>query len=555
MGLRRFFIFPSCPKQNGRNERFNRTLRYGFVQANEHFADDLPAFNRQLAAWLIWYNAQKPHRALAGNTPLNFLHSQLKNGQLLWTPTNTWRRGKGIDIIRAMMQATLNPYQLPQNLFPAEEIFVNYLRAGRREEQCCVGTGELPEKSVESDDPNVANVVRSEVICFFAYGGDENNPVKGAFIRLQGAWIRGELDLAHAQIPYALIFHNCHFDSVVNMRHAECRELDLQGSCMQEGLTGDPLWTKGGVRFSKGFVAKKSVWLSSACIGGVLDCSNGEFCGGLDANKAKMEVLVWREVTGGEEIHLKAAKADVLEDDLDSWKPFKVDLDGFTYNQFVGQTDAVFRLRWLDNRPDSMEFSPLPYEQAAKVLFWMGHDSDARKILLEKERLQTADARTPLLRKIGREFWDIFAGYGYRLRRTAYWVAGFVGLGALLFSCADYYGRMAPHQPVVLAHQDYNVAVGRAEGKNKCPKAKRPTEVVACLFPEYPEFHPLVYSADVFIPFFALHQEPYWYPNPSDDDRDLSMRFLLWWYWIEIAAGWLLTSLFLLSVTGLLRPR
>ena len=89
LGLRRFFIFPSCPKQNGRNERFNRTLRYGFVQANEHFADDLPAFNRQLAAWLIWYNAQKPHRALAGNTPLNFLHSQLKNGQLLWTPTST----------------------------------------------------------------------------------------------------------------------------------------------------------------------------------------------------------------------------------------------------------------------------------------------------------------------------------------------------------------------------------------------------------------------------------------------------------------------------------
>ena len=471
------------------------------------------------------------------------------------TSQNIWRRGKGIDIIRAMMQAILNPYQLPQNLFPAEERFVNYLQAGRREERCCVGTGELPEKSVESDDPNVANVVRSEVICFFAYGGDENNPVKGAFIRLQGAWIRGELDLAHAQIPYALIFHNCHFDSVVNMRHAECRELDLRGSRMQERLTGDPLWVKGGVRFSKGFVAKKGVWLSSARIGGVLDCSNGEFCGGLGANKAKMEVLVWREVTGGEEIQLKAATADVLEDDLDSWKPFKVDLDGFTYNQFVGQTDAAFRLRWLDNRPDSMEFSPLPYEQAAKVLFGMGHDSDARKILLEKERRQTADPRTPPFWKFWRGLWDVFAGYGYRWRRTLYWMAGFVGLGAFLFSCADYYGRMTPHQPVVLAHQDYNVAVGHTKGKNKCSEAKRPTEAVACLFPEYPEFHPLVYSADVFIPFFALHQEPYWYPNPSDDDRDLSMRFLLWWYWIEIMAGWLLTSLFLLSVTGLLRPR
>ena len=34
---------------------------------------------------------KNPHRALARNTPLNFLHSYLKNGQLLWTPTQ-WRK-------------------------------------------------------------------------------------------------------------------------------------------------------------------------------------------------------------------------------------------------------------------------------------------------------------------------------------------------------------------------------------------------------------------------------------------------------------------------------
>ena len=266
-------------------------------------------------------------------------------------------------------------------------------------------------------------------------------------------------------------------------------------------------------------------------------------------------------------INLSSTKSAAVDDDEDSWKRFEFILDGFTYDTFYGHspTDSDTRLKWLAKRPGKrrlkngemadIPFSPLPYEQAAKVLFDMGQDNDARKILLKKERLQTADKRTQQPRKLLRWLWGVFAGYGYRLRRTAYWMAGFVGLGALLFSCADYYGRMAPHQPVVLAHQDYNVAVGRAKGESKCPKAKRPTEVVACLFPEYPEFHPLVYSADVFIPFFALHQEPYWYPNPSDADRDLSMRFLLWWYWIEIAAGWLLTSLFLLSVTGLLRPR
>ena len=519
-----------------------------------------------------------------------------------------------------MMQAILNPYKLPQNLFPAEERFVDYLRAGRREGQCRVGTGELPEQSVESDDPNVANVVRSEVICFFAYGGDENNPVKGAFIRLQGAWIRGELDLAHAQIPYALIFHNCHFDSVVNMRHAECRELDLQGSRMQEGLTGDPLWVKGGVRFSKGFVAKKCVWLSSARIGGVLDCSNGEFCGGLGANKAKMEVLVWREVTGGEEIQLKAATADVLEDDLDSWKPFKVDLDGFTYNQFVGQTDVAFRLRWLDNRPDSMEFSPLPYEQAAKVLSGMGHPVDAWDILREKRRLEREHDKPSWLQRAWGRTMDTLTDFVYRPLRTVKWTVGIVLMGAVLFGIAGSQGQIAPHQSVILASEKYQAAL----------YGNPPMKSARAAFPvEYPEFSPLVFSLDVFIPFFALHQEPFWTPASGEEDdlwkSSILLAFMLavlaalvwltwafqdwirraqdgvpgpagaatgmavvclalgfdfaagfvnvfldfplevwlladwrWltvWYWLQIMAGWILTSLLLLSVTGLLRPR
>ena len=388
---------------------------------------------------------------------------------------------------------------------------------------------------------------------------------------MEGAWICGKephLNLTHMDIPYALRFRNCHFTVAVDMQDTECKALYLGGSYMVQGLRADGLTTKGGVYLDRGFSAKKGVYLRSANIGGQLNCIGGKFedrnSFALNVQKAEIRGgLLWRnKITGSGIINLGYARVSVLSDESDSWEPFQVFLDGFTYDQFARHGDVKSRCAWLEKRPEQLPgwsetllFSPLPYEQAAKVLFGMGHGSDARKILLEKERRQTADARTPLLRKIGRGLWDIFAGYGYRLRRTLYWMAGFVGLGALLFSCADYYGRMAPHQPVVLAHQDYNVAVGRAEGKNKCPKAKRPTEVVACLFPEYPKFHPLVYSADVFIPFFALHQEPYWYPNPSDADRDLSMRFLLWWYWIEIAAGWLLTSLFLLSVTGLLRPR
>ena len=114
---------------------------------------------------------------------------------------------------------------------------------------------------------------------------------------------------------------------------------------------------------------------------------------------------------------------------------------------------------------------------------------------------------------------------------------------------------MVPHQPVVLAHADYKAETIPPCAEFKCPPERRPTTVVKRLFPDYPEFNALVYSADVFIPFFALHQEPYWYPNPSDSDREVLLRILPLWYWLEIGAGWILTSLFLLSVTGVLRPR
>ena len=212
-----------------------------------------------------------------------------------------------------------NLVKLPTDLNLAEKKFARCLAQG---DPCFLGD------AVPKDHDNT---IREEVIRFFVYGGDGENPVLGTRIFLQGARVSGFLDLTHMEIPYALIFRKCRFDHAVNMRHAECRELDLQGSHLQGVLAGNPLRTKGGVRLSKGFVAKDGVLLSSARIGGALDCAKGEFCEGLSANKAKMEVLIWREVTGGGEIQLKAANADVLDDDLDSWRSFKVDLDGFTY--------------------------------------------------------------------------------------------------------------------------------------------------------------------------------------------------------------------------------
>ena len=101
------------------------------------------------------------------------------------------------------MMEIRNPVKLPTDLYPAEEHFTRCLAEG---EFCRIGDGELPKEGIESGEG--ANVVRGKVIRFFAFGGNEENPVLGPGICLQGAWISGIFDLTHTNIPYALLFTN-----------------------------------------------------------------------------------------------------------------------------------------------------------------------------------------------------------------------------------------------------------------------------------------------------------------------------------------------------------
>ena len=603
----------------------------------------------------------------------------------------------------------------------AEKQFAEHLGHGN---QCFLG-----EDIPKAHEAGARNTIRSEVIRFFAFGGDEAHPVLGAQIFLWGAWISGgALDLTNARVSYALHFIRCHFDTRVDLVNAECAALSMEGSHLAHGLICDGLRVKGGVflrrnseipdqiphqdfsaagvvRFvgarigrdldctggnfqipegdsegvafgidrakiegslllNDGFSAMGEVRLSDAKIGGDLNCMGGTFDsrgevafranrakiegdaylgnefhtkGGVDLRNAKIggglhcsrgifemglnamemevgETLFWNSVSGGNNaylVNLAGVRVRILADGFDvEWGNFTLSLDGFTYNYILDHRHVQPRINWLSRRSSFRPFSPLPYEQAAKVLFEMGHASDAREILLEKERLQTKDKRTPWYRKIGRWFWDEFAGYGYRLRRTVAWSLAVIAIGWGVFSHTAEMGGIVPHQPAILASQNYQEAVD---------KGIPPMKAALDEFPEHPKFNPLVFSADVFIPVFALHQEPSWYPVAQSEDAivwlfgDLSiyglaigaailclslltalagLLSLLWgwgawlgkrilrrvcplvpraavalcllalglvspkhWYWLEIGFGWILTSLFLLSITGLLRPR
>lgn len=317
-------------------------------------------------------------------------------------------------------------------------------------------------------------------------------------------------------------------------------------------LSASRITVGGNLLMQTRFSAQGDVLLSAANIGGNVDCDGCEFKRGLNAQAAKIkDSLVWRNIKGSGTVNLSSATADVLHDGEESREKFDFVLYGFSYARFANYADVKSRIRWLEKQPKGESFSPQPFEQAARVLFATGYNSDARDILLKKEQQLTQKGQLSRWRKFVRKSWSVFAGYGYQFWKTLLWSAAFIAAGAVIFWCANENNYIAPHQPVTMAYaKHYN-----ASAATECRGISRPTKFVTCLFPEYPQFNAVMYSADVFIPFFALHQEPYWYPLLRNSDNYFGQRLYVIWHWIEIIAGWVLTSLFLLSITGLLRPR
>ena len=421
----------------------------------------------------------------------------------------------------------------------------------------------------------------------------------------------------------------------------------------REALKADGVEVNSDVCLRGGFSASGAVVLSGMRIGGNLDCQGGVFKQGMTAENMEVrKSFIWGDVTGNGLVNLISAKVGILAGSMDAWRPFQTMLDGFAYNQFADKSSVESRMHWLGTRPIRAGFLSQPYDQAAYVLFSMGQGNDAWKILLRKEliriRRQMFDGFSPspyeqaakiysemgrpvnawnmlrkkrqLQRKHNKPFWLRWAGgwvidtltdFVYRPARTVKWTVGIVLTGTILFGVAGNQGKIVPHQPTILSSSEYQDALDAGMLPMKATRKE---------FPEYPEFSPLAFSLDVFIPLFALHQESFWAPASGDDDDFWKPSFLLalsfvilaiiiffvwlpwllkisasaamglgilgisifiniatvaahfffgadsvlwfndlrWltvWYWIEILAGWILSSLLALSVTGLLRPR
>ena len=324
-------------------------------------------------------------------------------------------------------------------------------------------------------------------------------------------------------------------------------------------LSADSLKTEGRVFLHAGFKAEGEVRLVSANIGASLECDSGQFINpnGYGLNAAGLTVegnvslrdgfkaegmvdfigatiggyFVWRNVASPTEVtlDLRSAKIGTLWDERESWpEKGKLFIHGLVYDEIhnTATRDAKSRIDWLRRQG---AFWPQPYEKLAEVLQKSGHENDAKEILIAKNKDKARLTQLTWSELLWYRVFGPMIGYGYRPWR-AFWIGIVIVLLGWLFFWAGYRAEvMTP------AKEGADASGG---------------------------FCALVYSLDVFVPLVDLRQANYCMPNAnltgevSISDKlklTVSGKYLRYYLWFEVIAGWILTTLLVVGLTGLVR--
>ena len=160
-----------------------------------------------------------------------------------------------------------------------------------------------------------------------------------------------------------------------------------------------------------------------------------------------------------------------------------------------------------------------------------GDDSGARKVLFEMERRRRrVEDRSWYARAWG---WALkwMIGYGFHVRWAFYWLVGLSLLGSVLFWSGYSCRAMAPTDKDAYC---FFRAQGRAPDY-------------------YQRFNAPIYSLENSLPFVNLGQKDNWTPDPNPRASRWMPGFLRWFRWGQVLLGWLLATLFVAGVTGVVR--
>jgi hypothetical protein len=366
-------------------------------------------------------------------------------------------------------------------------------------------------------------------------------PIMGDFSRIKG-------DLA---------LHFGHFGALSLFRATiggdfDCSGADFTGSGVADTISAQESAIGGDASFVQNFTTDGVLYFRLARIGRSLSFNHARFVGtgetGLDAERAAIAgPLYWVDIahTALTKLDLENAGVASLFDDRTSWPPpGNLDLDGFTYNEFGGDSpaDASARLQWLALQAPG--YRPQPFAELAKALKQSGRTEGEVEVLIAQRVAQRQNGRLSMAARAWNLLLEGTIGYGYRPLRALWWITGFVLVGAILFAWGYRAGVMAPSEP---------------DAYEAFARSGRPPV-------HYPHFNAFVYSLENFLPVVDLHMGNHWRPNVRErvvmdpksgewmtENASLSGRLLRGYLWFHILAGWTLTPLMFAGLSGLIR--
>lgn len=440
-------------------------------------------------------------------------------------------------------------------------------------------------------------------------------------VRLLGAQIDGDLTCDGATLDggggYALnadgarvtgVFLSGGFTAMGAVRLLGAQiggDLDCDGATLNGGggdaLNADRAQVTGHVFLRGGFTATGAVRLLGVEIGGGLGCVGATLNGGggyaLSADGARVTGFVFLRggFTATGAMDFTGAQIGAFADEMACWPTpgdgpgqGEIGLVGCVYGGVHSKDwDASSRLDWLSRctiGPGDDGFHPQPYEHLAKVFRESGHASDARAVMIEKEKRQRKSVREGLRKRgiagkakaLWKGGWDFISGVTVRYGRQPLWafawLAGFWAVGYAMFHQAEISNAIKPNSAVVLRAPEWTAcAVLRGgnvhdydakDGTTELSGRAHPRESQRDCFarqPEaksWPEFNAAIYSLDTLLPIVDLEMQTYWIPDEDKNDSDW-WNSLGWWarlyLWLQIAMGWLLSLLAVAGFSGLVK--
>ena len=311
--------------------------------------------------------------------------------------------------------------------------------------------------------------------------------VEGGMFGRDGLLVQGGIRLIGARIIGGVFLEGAHLSSPGRV-----------ALCLDQVTAPTVLCTNG-------FTTDGEVQLRDADIRGPVSFEKAIFsssstalqCQGMRAGELR---LTPRTINGSADLEL--AQVKILRDKAAAW-PAQLQLDGLTYehlNTVEGQDDVTNRLAWLQR--DDGQYRPQPYEQLAAFYRRIGHDHDARRVLLAKQRARRTTLRAHT--KAWAYLLDATVGHGYRPWLAGIWLLVLLGVGTAVF---------AVNQP-------------------------RP------LNPGHdPHFNPFIYTLDLLVPIgpFGLRNT---YSPPGLGQ---------WLAYTLIIAGWILATAVIAGISRVLR--